>query len=228
VKRIVPIIALAGLACALSVRADIVPYNDPGKQGTQSWGGNLALNFNVLSPINVTGLGIFNASGSGTISGTIQVVIYNTGTSTQVTPVATFHGNYTPSALGFDVFQSISPVLLGVGSYQVDAVGFNSIGDPNGNINTGSSTGPLLNSGGSLSFTGAGYDASSTLDNPTTCVGCQATPAQYSQFDAGTFEFLPASSTPEPASIFLLLTVFLATGLLVGKKHFRRSPSSIE
>ena len=122
------------------------------------------------SPITVTGLGVFNASGSGTITGPIRVVIFNTVTNTEVTPVETFKGAYTPAGLGFDVFQVITPVVLGVGSYEVDAVGFGS-NDKDGNLNTGSSSGPMLNNGGgALTFTGAGWDYdSSTLDDPLTC-----------------------------------------------------------
>src|SRR6266852_9103832 len=65
------LLALTGM----SARADIA-YTDPANQGMQAFGGNLALNFNVNSPITVFDLGVFNASGSGTITGTIQVVIF--------------------------------------------------------------------------------------------------------------------------------------------------------
>lgn len=71
----------------------------------------------MSSPIQVTSLGVFNASGSGLIIGPIQVVIYNTTTLLQVTPIMTFQGNYTPVGLGFDGFQTLAtPVVLGPGS----------------------------------------------------------------------------------------------------------------
>jgi PEP-CTERM motif-containing protein len=189
------VLALAG---AFSVQASTIAYNDPSGQGAQAFGGNLALNFDVFSPITVTALGVFNASGTGKIHGPIQVVIYDLVANTQVTDVVTFQGTYTPLASGFDVFQPISPVMLLPGSYQVDAVGFGE-SDLNGNLNTGSSTGPLLNDGGGLlNFTGASWDSSPTLDEPTTCAGCQPLPTQNSQFDAGTFEF---AQVPEPATL---------------------------
>jgi len=201
------------LAGAVSARADNIAYTDPARQGTQAWPGNLALNFNVLSPITVNELGVFNASGSGTITGTIKVVIYNTATNTAVTPVVAFHGNYSPAGLGFDVFQAIAPVVLGIGSYEVDAVGF-SASDLNGNINTGSSSGPILNNfGGSLAFNGASYDGSASLDDPSSCAGCAPLPAQSRQFDAGTF-----GQVPEPSSLLLFGTGVLALGMMA----FRR------
>jgi hypothetical protein len=197
------------LGSGMMVYADIVPYSDPAGQGTQNWGGNLALLFQVNSPITVNELGVFNASGSGLITGTIQVGIYNS-LGSLVTPVVTFHGQYTAS--GYDIFQSILPILLGPGSYEVDAVGF-SASDPNGNLNTGSSSGPILNDdGGRLTFQGAAYDASSGLDDPTTCVSCQGPPAQYRQFDAGTFGI-----TPEPA-FYGVLALGLA-GLFLGVRR---------
>jgi hypothetical protein len=204
-NRLSAFIVLLALAGAVSAHADTIAYTDPASQGTQAFGGNLALNFNVLSPISVTELGVFNASGSGTITGTIQVAIYNTVTNTMVTPVVTFHGNYTPAGLGFDLFQAITPVVLGIGSYQVDAVGF-SYSDLNGNLNTRSSSGPILNNGaGSLAFTGASWDGSLSLDEPLTCSTCLPLPTQSSQFDAGTFSYGTAViTTPEPSALTLL------------------------
>ena len=213
--RLSAFFGLLALAGAVSVRADNIAYTDPAGQGKQAYGGNLALNFNVLSPITVNELGVFNASGSGTITGTIQVVIYNTGTNTAVTPVVKFSGNYSPAGLGFDVFQAITPVVLGVGSYEVDAVGF-SASDLNGNINLGSS-GPILNNfAGSLAFTGASYDGSPFLDDPLTCGGCALLPGQRShQFDAGTF-----GQVPEPSSLLLFGTGVLALGMMAFRRKF--------
>ena len=156
-------------------------------------GGNLALTFTVNSPITVNALGVFNALGDGTINGSIHVVIYNTDLDVEVTPEVAFSGTYPLGGLGYDVFQSITPVTLQAGSYEVDAVGFGS-SDSNGNLNTGSSSGPILNNlGGAITFTGAAWDYSTTLDYPTTCPTCIGPVA--SQFDAGTF----AATVPEPS-----------------------------
>jgi hypothetical protein len=217
-KRLSTFFGFLALAGAVSARADTTAYTDPASQGTQAFAGNLALNFNVLSPISVTELGVFNASGSGTITGTIQVVIFNTVTNAEVTPVVTFSGNYTPTGLGYDLFQAITPVVLGPGSYEIDAVGFSG-SDLNGNLNTGSSSGPILNGGaGLLAFTGASYDSSAGLDDPSTCSGCVGLPTQSSQFDAGTFSYGTAvTATPEPGIMTLL-----CSGLIGLAAAFRR------
>jgi len=208
------------LGSGTMVRADIAPYSDPAGQGSQDWPGNLALTFNVLSPITVDALGVFNASGSGFISGTIKVAIFNTSSNTLVTPVATFSGQYAPGALGFDVFQPIAPVVLGPGSYEVDAVGFSGA-DPNGNLNTGSSSGPILNNdGGQLLFTGAANDGSGVLDDPQSCGGCTGSP---SQFDAGTFSIGTGQVTPEPGSYAALVLAFGGVMLVVRARRAKRS-----
>lgn len=216
-KRFAMFVLLFAVASGMMIFADIVPYSDPSGQGTQSWGGNLALTFNVNSAITVNGLGVYNASGSGFITGTIQVAIFDTTTNTEVTPLATFHGPSTLGAQGYDVFQSIAPVVLGIGSYEVDAVGFSGA-DPNGNLNTGSSSGPLLNNdGGRLTFTGAAWDYdSASLDDPTMCLTCKAAPTpQSQQFDAGTF------SVPEPSFYDILggFGAVIAVLLTVGRRR---------
>jgi hypothetical protein len=181
--------------------AQTAVYSDPVGQGTQDWYGNLALTFNVNTFITVDALGAYNASGTGAITGPIFVEIYDFTTSSVVASTVFTSGLYAPQ--GFDVFQSIAPVGLGPGSYEVDAVGFGPP-DLNGNLNTGSSTGPLLNDlGGALTFTGAAWDYSTTLDQPTTCVICQPAPAQTHQFDAGTFE----ATVPEGGAGLLYLLI---------------------
>lgn len=213
-------VLIAAIYSGSSHASSIIAYNDPSGQGTQSWTGNMGLTFNVNAPINVTSLGVFNASGSGTITGTINVVIYN-NSGVAVTPVESFHGTYTPGGLGYDVFQAITPVLLAPGSYEVDAVGFSS-SDMNGNMTTGSSSGPTLNTGGGLlTFTGAAYDSSTILNDPTGCSsGCLAAPSpQNHQFDAGTFTYLAAASpVPEPSSFLLLGTGVLGIVGMIRRK----------
>ena len=62
-----PLAVLAASLASPSIAATFVPYSDPADQGRQAWPGNLGLSFDVLSPISVTALGVFNASGNGII-----------------------------------------------------------------------------------------------------------------------------------------------------------------
>lgn len=131
--------------------------------------------------------------------------------------MVTFAGPYT--VVGNDVFQAITPIVLGPGTYAVDAVGFSS-SDPNGNINLGS-PGPTLNTGGgALSFTGAAYDSNTTIDNPTSCAGCQSAPSpQNVQFDAGTFTYT-TSMDEAPGIMELVLTMsFAGLALVFARKR---------
>lgn len=209
-KQLFPASLILLIAGAAALRADIA-YTDSANQGNIDIAGNIALLFNVDSPISVTALGAFTANGSGTFTTPVDVVIYNTGTNTAVTPVATFQGSYAPAGLGFDVFQAITPVTLAPGSYEVDEIGLGCLFNCSqefGNQAHGSA-GPILNTGGGLiTFDGAAYNEFSDLVAPVPgdCIGCNTLPAQSSQFDAGTFEFGAAAvvATPEP-SYFLIV-----------------------
>jgi hypothetical protein len=214
-KQLLTAFTMFGLMGVVSVQAATIAYSDPAGAGNQAFTGNLSLDFDVESPISVTALGVFNASGSGTITGTIDVAIYDNFGNQVVGPVA-FNGVFAPGP-GFDVFQSITPVTLAAGLYSVDAVGFSAT-DLNGNINLGGS-GPTLNTGGGLlAFDGATYDGSTVLDDPATCAGCQAAPSpQNVQFDAGTFEFQSAIAAPEPGTF-----AFFGAGLIALSAALRR------
>jgi hypothetical protein len=228
---------ISGMITAFSpASAAIIAYTDPANQGiSYDYVGNIALQFNVNSPISVTALGVFNAFGDGVINGTVQVVIYNTISNIAVTPVATFHGSYISAGLGYDVFQSINPVILGVGSYEVDEVGLSGLFgnlDYNGNQTHGSS-GPVLNNGGGLlTFNGAIYSNLTTLGEPQknggSCSGCNPLPSQSSQFDAGTFQYQGASSAvPEPSTWVMMMLGFACLGFAGYRQTKRESGAAV-
>jgi hypothetical protein len=224
-RRFFALFCMVALTGVVSAHAgSIIAYTDPASSTGQVDGGsnNFALAFSVNAPITVTALGLYDYSGNGVINGPVQVTIFQNTGGGPVTPVVTFAGTYATAGDGYDVFQSITPVVLGPGSYLVDEFGLNADGDWSGNLAHGS-PGPVLNDGGGLlSFGQAVYDASGTFDNPagSGCGGCEAAPAGDSQFDAGTFEFQAASvsSTPEPPSFLLLGTGLLGLAGLVGRK----------
>jgi len=214
--------ALFLFACGTRAFAqDQIVYTDPAVQhlSTDVPGDDMGLNFTVSEGITVDALGAFNAAGNGIIVGNIQVEIYDFSTGQWVTPPVTFHGTYTPEGDGYDVFQSITPVYLAPGDYQVDAVGFQE-GDPAGNQFYGS-TGPTTNNlGGALTFTGASYAFVGVLAPETSCGGCNPLPQQNSQFDAGTFE----AHVPEggASSLYLLFAGLFCLGAILynSRKQF--------
>ena len=130
--------ALFGLLIVLPAQADDLAYNDPAGQGTQDFPDNLALDFTVNSTITLTSLGVFNADGGTSFDGTetAYVAIFNNSDPTTPVEVVAFTPGATYStdgSLGYDLFQAITPVVLGPGSYAVDVVGLTT----NGNLNTG-------------------------------------------------------------------------------------------
>jgi hypothetical protein len=209
-KKFSLIAAFFVLVCSVKAFSqDQIVYTDPAqtKLSPDAPGDDMGLNFTVNDWITVDALGAFNSSGSGTITGYIQVGIYDLTTGEWATPAVTFHGTYPVEGEGYDVFQSIAPVSLAPGNYQIDAVGFDdptySPEDMSGNQYYGS-TGPIPNGlGGAISFTGASYGFIGVLAPRSSCGGCSPLPAQVSQFDAGTFE----AHVPEggATSLYLLL-----------------------
>jgi hypothetical protein len=69
--------------------AQTIAYDVPPQAGNQAFGGNLGLDFDVISPIVVTQLGAFDNSGNGFV-GAVSVQVFNRDTAASVGPSATF------------------------------------------------------------------------------------------------------------------------------------------
>src|ERR1035438_10621900 len=86
----------------------------PAGDVQQGWPGNLASLFTVTgSTITISDLGIFNQSGTGYITGTVEVALFNVGTGLQVGQTVTFGPATQYTAQGYAVYQAITPVTLG-------------------------------------------------------------------------------------------------------------------
>jgi hypothetical protein len=121
-------LALMGAVCVTlpAYGGSTIAYTDPNNTSytflDPNW--NFALAFTVNAPITVTALGMFNLDGTGFINGPVQVGIFQaSGSGAQVGPTVTFQGQYAPAGLGFDVFQTISPLVLQPGSYLINEFG---------------------------------------------------------------------------------------------------------
>lgn len=191
-----------------------------------------ALTFTVNGPLAINELGVFDYSGTGLANykgsaTTITVGIYNTVTNTLVTS-ATFtstaclsgSGSCSYTEQGYDLFQSIAPITLAPGKYEIDAVGFNNANAFGNTAAAGypahtTEYGPVENGlGDFIFFTGAAYDTSLVLNDPQTCVGCLTGAAQADEFDAGTF----GAVVPEPGSLLLLGTGLLGLAVILFRK----------
>ncbi|HEY6345568.1 MAG TPA: DUF4082 domain-containing protein [Bryobacteraceae bacterium] len=209
--RIVSSIALiSGLVLAISVcRADAIAIT-PGTGGDENdaWNSNATIgyDFTLTSSVTVTELGFFDSNGASGPVESHPVGIWNSG-GTLLASATVPSG--TPSLLidGFD-FVSISPVVLGPGSYAIGAYGLDQTSGDTDQflfLESGSTTIAGLTLGGSVE---AG--SVSGLTFPTT-------PTGLAQGYFGP-DFLVAS-VPEPSTVMLVAVPF---GLLVILYSIRR------
>lgn len=192
---------ISGLVLTISVcRADGIAIT-PGTGGSEnaSWSGNATIgyDFTLASSVTATALGFFNANGLSGPADSHPVGIWNSG-GTLLASATVPSG--APSLLidGFD-FVSISPVVLGPGSYAAGAYGLQTSTDQFEFGESGSTTIAGLTLGGAV------FTFATGLTFPTTSVP-SSTQGYFGP------DFLAGQAVPEPSSIPIVVVFF---GLVV-------------
>jgi hypothetical protein len=208
-KRILSVCGVLSLASIPSF-ADISYIGLPAS-GSQSWVGNLGMEFTVNSPIVIVDMGVFNNNGGPTLASPLSVEIFNVGTGNPVAgTLVNFSARRDYAQLdATDLFAPITPVTLNPGiTYEVVAVGFNGA-QMNGNQGTGG-IGAQEGGGPYINYIGSSYyDYNTSLDLPNIVDGGPA-----NRYEAGTFAFNP---TPEPG--FYGVLALGLTGLITSVRR---------
>jgi hypothetical protein len=188
-----------------------IAFTSPVQIGNQVWTGSLGQDFDVLSTIEVTSLGVFDSGGDG-INGTLQAIIYRRSDQSGLFAPVQFTA-LAPGVLigGYRLQHLETSITLEAGEYSIVAWGFGT-NDRNGNtgctvvagscVSAAGVTGPLQDTGaGAISFIGHNRYSAAAGVFPTTI---ESDPSS-NRYLAGTFEF---NEVPEPAT-------FGATGLVL-------------
>jgi len=166
----------------------VVAWHVPaGTTGNQAYGGSLGMDFEVIAPIVITKLGVFD-SGSNGLSSTIIAQIWRQLPSPQLLTSLTF-SNAVPGTLaagsGSRFKPLTTPLTLPPGAYTMVAYGY-SAAEPNGNSNGNRAAWSTRDGGGLIRFTGGGRYGEAAQFPPNADGG----PAD--RYAAGTMEFMAA------------------------------------
>jgi hypothetical protein len=202
------LVALISLSSGLA-RGQVVAYQVPaGVVGNQSNAATISfgMDFNVVSPIQVTQIGVFD-SGQDGLLGPLQAAIYDRSNQSLASPVVTFaagNGAGSGTLNGGSRFLNVTPIDLSAGfqgTIVVFGYGNGTTADLDGNTNGAAAGTPTFpwttdDGGGALSFTGSGRysNGAATIQFPTILDGGPA-----DRYAAGTFAFMVG--VPEPASL---------------------------
>jgi hypothetical protein len=131
--------------------ANFIPYVVPtGTVGNQNYNGSLGLDFDVVTPITISQLGVFD-SGSNGLSVPITARLYNRATQGQVTSLVFPVGDTGTLIDGSRFLPLPSPITLPAGFRGTIVAENYQAGEPNGNWAAGWTTD---NGGGSVAFVG--------------------------------------------------------------------------
>ncbi len=167
-----------------------------GTIGGQDAGLGLGMDFDVLSPVLVTHLGVFDSSANGINSAsTLTTQLYrrsgNTGTLLATLPFTSADPGSLVEGSRFKILSS--PVVLSNGSYCIVSYG-HSTGNPNGNIDRQPKTWNTDDGGGRLAFVGTSrFGSAGGVPGifPATPDG-----GPMDRYAAATFEYRRLTATP--------------------------------
>ncbi|MBN9503585.1 MAG: hypothetical protein BGO01_16580 [Armatimonadetes bacterium 55-13] len=194
-----PFLCLASLLAVNLASAQFVAYKYPKVTGNQAYGGALGMDFDVIVPIKITALGIFDSAQDG-IKNNIDCILYNRDTKAAVASKA-----FSPSNMGIgdgssNFLDLATPVYLPAGFHATIVAQGYGILERNGNSFNPSSTyaTSLETGGGLIQFTGKSRNgAFGTF--PTTI------DFNVAQYGAGNFKFVSAlPPVPEPTTLLVL------------------------
>ena len=181
-----------------TITAYIVPSGTIGNQTlpvsqTQAMGND----FDVVSPIQITSLGVFDSGGDGLV-GTLVARIYDRDTLTSVASLV-FSSADPGTLVGGSRFKNLpAPLTLPAGFHGACSVAYlgTTTLEPDGNLREGSGNWTTDSGGGLISFVGMGrHSLMGTGDAYPDIVDPAPAP---NNFAAGTFVFSPANDAPPP------------------------------
>jgi hypothetical protein len=211
------VLTTAALGASLPANAQTIALTSVRGTGNQIFTGALGMDFDVLSGIEITRLGAFDSGQDGFVNN-INVGIFDRNTGTLVAGAFGILNTGNTVAVGQSRFIDIPNVVLAPGNYSIVAQGFGAA-DLNGNAGLGGPPPTVDTGGGLIAFVGSGrFTAAPALVYPTVV---DTGPAN--RYDAGTFEFIPATigtTAPEPGSLALLaLTGLPVVGAVIRRRR---------
>jgi hypothetical protein len=175
--------SLSIVAAAGGTIAYVVPA---GTVGNQDFEGALGMDFDVLKPITVTELGVFD-SGSDGLNRPLTARLYDRDTTLQIATLSFGTGSTGTLVGGSRFLPLLVPITLPAGFHgTIEAEGYGS-GEPNGNSLNAWTTD---SGGGAIAFVGSGRWAPTPGVFPFIVDGGPA-----NRYAAGTFVFQPALPT---------------------------------
>ena len=186
------LLGLAPLMLAAALQAQFTAYQIPGGTvGNQNFAGPVGVDFDVLSPIYITGLGVFDSVSDG-LDGTEAAYIWQLTSPTTGTLLTslTFAAGDGVLVGGYVVKSLDAPLRLNPGSYVLSGDGYASIYNSHGlpaNFLGPEGAGATDDADGLIAFVGAGRNQSPPTAGsfPDTIDGGPAYRAS-----AGTFQFV--------------------------------------